>query len=162
MIAYLGNWHDCPSDEQIDQYTHIVIAFAVSYTWAADKNNCNAECEIYEPLTCGNEARPDLIKKWRDMGKKVILCFGGAGMGGSWAGDNNDCWDYCFGKEEYVVDRLTHLVKEMEIDGIDIDYEYFYDDNQGGSSFARGEEAQTFLRDITLGLRESLPDSTLR
>jgi hypothetical protein len=159
MIAYLGNWHDCPSDEQIDQYTHIVIAFAVSYTWAEAKNICDQACQISRPLTCGNEERPDLIEKWQDMGKKVILSFGGAGMGGSWEGDNNDCWEYCFGREEEVVDQLTDLVTEMNLDGVDLDYEYFFENDQNGSGFTRGEEAQTFLRDVTLGLRNSLPHS---
>ena len=162
MIAYLGNWHQCPSDEQIEQYTHIVIAFAVSYTWSADKNICDQTCTISTPLTCANTVRTDLIEKWQGMGKKVILSFGGAGMGGSWAGDNNDCWEYCFGREDDVVNQLTDIVSEMNLDGVDIDYEYFYEDNQNGSDFTKGEEAQTFLREITLGLRDSLPvDSEL-
>ena len=160
MIAYLGNWQACPSDEQIDQYTHIVIAFAVSYTWAPGKNRCSPTCEIARPLTCGSQERPDLIERWQAKGKKVILSFGGAGMGGSWSGDNNDCWDYCFGREDYVIDRLTELVTDSNLDGVDIDYEYFYDDNQNGSGFTRGTEAKIFLRDVTLGLRDSLPSSS--
>jgi hypothetical protein len=64
-----------------------VIAFAVSYTWSAAKNNCDAQCQVPSSLPlCGNQARPDLIEKWRGMGKKVIMSFGGAGMGGSWSG----------------------------------------------------------------------------
>ena len=160
MIAYMGNWHACPSDEQIAEYTHIVIAFAVSYTWSPGKNICSATCEISKPLTCGNQERPDLIQKWRSMGKKVILSFGGAGMGGSWSGDNNDCWEYCFGRETQVVNRLTDLVNEMDIDGIDLDYEYFYDDNQNGSGFQRGAEAKHFLKEVTVGLRNSLPSDS--
>ena len=160
MIAYLGNWQACPSDEQIDQYTHIVIAFAVSYAWAPNKNQCSTSCEIAQPSVCDNQNQPELIKRWRTKGKKVILSFGGAGMGGSWSGDNNDCWDYCFGREDQVIDRLTELVTEMNLDGVDIDYEYFYDDNQNGSGFARGAEAKTFLRDVTLGLRDSLPSDS--
>ena len=44
-------------------------------------------------------------------------------MGGSWEGDVNDCWKYCFGRETQVVDRLVEIVKENNIDGVDIDYE---------------------------------------
>jgi len=157
LIAYLGNWQNCPTDEQMAQYTHIVIAFAVTYTWSPGKNICSETCEIAEPLVCGNAPRPDLIQQWKSMGKKIILSFGGAGMGGSWAGDSNDCWDYCFGRETQVVNRLTDIVNNMGLDGIDIDYEYFYEDNQNGSGFTKGAQAQTFLKDVTLGLRSSMP-----
>ena len=69
----------------------------------------------------------------------------------------SDCWEYCYGKEEKVVDRLADIVNEVGFDGIDIDYEYFYEDNQNGSGFTKGTQAQTFLRDITVGLRNKLP-----
>lgn len=159
MIAYLGNWHACPTDDQLAEYTHIVIAFAVSYTWSPDKNVCDPTCKISKPLTCDNREDEALIERWQAMGKKVILSFGGAGMGGSWDGDNNDCWDFCFGNEDYVVDRLTDLVTEMGLDGIDIDYEYYYENGQNGSTFNKGAEAQKFLKDVTLGLRDALPET---
>merc|ERR1712048_588992 len=86
MIAYMGNWEECPTDEQLATYTHIVIAFAVSYVWAPSVNNCNSMCDIGTPYVCNNQVDTDTIKKWKDMGKKVIISFGGAGMGGSWDG----------------------------------------------------------------------------
>ena len=92
LIAYVGNWQTCPTDAQVDAYSHIVIAFAVSYTWSWSKNNCDATCSIAAPPTCNNQVRTDLIDQWRAKGKKVILSFGGAGMGGSWSGDQNNCW----------------------------------------------------------------------
>jgi hypothetical protein len=156
LIAYLGNWQGCPSTEQIAQYTHIVIAFAVSYTWSASKNVCSQACDIATPPVCNNADHAELIQEWRAQGKKVILSFGGAGMGGSWSGDVNDCWEYCFGREAQVVSRLTEIVNAMGIDGVDIDYEYFYQDSQNGSGFSRGQEAQTFLKEVTTGLRASL------
>lgn len=84
LIAYLGNWQSCPTAAQLDGYTHIVIAFAVSYTYNAGGNICEDTCRISAPPTCGNAVKLDLIAKWRAAGKKVILSFGGAGMGGSW------------------------------------------------------------------------------
>ena len=30
------------------------------------------------------------VDSWRLAGKKVLLSFGGAGMGGSWSGDSNN------------------------------------------------------------------------
>ena len=90
MIAYVGNWQTCPSDAQVDAYSHLVIAFAVSYTWSPGKNVCDTQCNVSTPPTCENTVRQDLIDKWRAAGKKVILSFGGAGMGGSWSGDQNN------------------------------------------------------------------------
>ena len=92
LIAYVGNWQTCPTDAQVDAYSHIVIAFAVSYTWSWSKNNCDEQCEVDSPPTCENQVRNDLIDRWRAAGKKVIMSFGGAGMGGSWSGDQNNCW----------------------------------------------------------------------
>jgi len=157
LIAYVENWQNCPIDQQMAQYTHIIIAFAVTYEWSPGKNICSETCEIAEPFVCDNAPRPDLIQQWKSMGKKIILSFGGAGMGGSWDGDSNDCWDYCFGRETQVVNRLTDIVNDMGLDGIDIDYEYFYEDNQNGSGFTKGAQAQMFLKDVTLGLRSSMP-----
>ena len=48
----------------------------------------------------------------------------------------------------------------MDLDGVDIDYEYFYEDNQNGSDFTKGSEAQKFLKDVTLGLRNKMPEGS--
>ncbi|KAK1734442.1 lytic polysaccharide monooxygenase [Skeletonema marinoi] len=164
LIAYVGNWQACPTDEQIDAYSHIVIAFAVSYTWSAAKNNCDAQCQVPSSLPlCGNQARPDLIEKWRGMGKKVIMSFGGAGMGGSWSGDQNNCWDYCFGREDKLSTDLVSMIEDQNLDGVDIDYEYCYDvaGKQAGrcaqrSSLYTDEKAQLFLNSMTSLLRTKL------
>jgi hypothetical protein len=55
-------------------------------------------------------ANANLITNLHQAGKKVILSFGGAGMGGSWPGDVNDCWDYCYGREGQVVARVVEIV----------------------------------------------------
>lgn len=47
----------------------------------------------------------------------------------------------------------------MGLDGIDIDYEYYYDDGQNNSGFTKGTQAQKFLKDVTLGLRNKLPST---
>jgi hypothetical protein len=78
-------------------------------------------------------------------------------------GDNNNCWDYCFGKEEELSTSLVNLVNTQNFDGIDIDYEYCYDVNglQAGrcsqrSSLYTDAKAQTFLDSITSKLRAKL------
>jgi len=152
LIAYVGNWQSCPSLEETSQYTHIVIAFAVTYTWDPSKNQCSQSCTIGSPVPiCNNQNNQALVDSWRAAGKKVILSFGGAGMGGSWAGDVNDCWEYCYGKEESVIGQLDTIVKAQNFDGIDIDYEYFYTSAQ----------AQNFLKTVTTGLRSVLPPGSI-
>jgi hypothetical protein len=161
LIAYVGNWDPCPEESQWAQYSHIVIAFAVTYEWNAVKNICSRTCEIKTPPVCNDQANPELIQQWKDAGKSVILSFGGAGMGGSWAGDVNNCWDYCFGRETQVVARLVGIVDEMGLDGVDVDYEYFFEDNQRNSGFTLGNEAQSFLTVVTTGLRNSLSEGSI-
>ncbi|KAL7486922.1 hypothetical protein ACHAW6_012519 [Cyclotella cf. meneghiniana] len=164
LIAYVGNWQTCPTDAQVDAYSHMVIAFGVSYTWDAAKNNCDTQCRIGTSVPiCNNSNNQALVDKWRSMGKKVILSFGGAGMGGSWSGDNNNCWDYCFGKEEELSSSLVTIIKNQNLDGIDIDYEYCFDVNglqSGGctqrSNLYSDEKAQTFLNTLTSKLRVKL------
>jgi len=85
-------------------------------------------------------------------------------MGGSWSGDQNNCWDYCFGKEEQLATSLVTIINNQKFDGIDIDYEYCYDiaDKQAGRCTQRSAElytdvkAQTFLNDLTSKLRTKL------
>lgn len=88
LIAYVGNWQTCPTPQQTDAYTHMVIAFAVSYTWSPNQNSCSNTCNVAPVVPiCENQNRQDLVDTWRAQGKKVILSFGGAGMGGSWSGE---------------------------------------------------------------------------
>eukprot|EP00538_Stauroneis_constricta_P002134 CAMPEP_0119553830 /NCGR_PEP_ID=MMETSP1352-20130426/6489_1 /TAXON_ID=265584 /ORGANISM="Stauroneis constricta, Strain CCMP1120" /LENGTH=111 /DNA_ID=CAMNT_0007600313 /DNA_START=149 /DNA_END=481 /DNA_ORIENTATION=- len=102
-----------------------------------------------------------MMQDLHDAGVKVILSFGGAGMGGSWASSVDDCWEHCFGREDQVVDRLVNLVNEMDFDGVDVDYEYYFEDDQNGSGFSKGDEAQYFLTHVTNGLREKLPSDSI-
>jgi hypothetical protein len=129
-----------------------VVAFAVTYIYQVPKNICDQSCTIGAPVpVCNNDPNNELVAAWRAAGKKVILSFGGAGMGGSWDGDMNNCWDYCFGKEDWVVTQLTTIVEDQRFDGLDIDYEYFYNT----------EEQQTFISKVTTGLRASLPTGSI-
>mmetsp|Transcript_25022 Transcript_25022/g.52269 ORF Transcript_25022/g.52269 Transcript_25022/m.52269 type:complete len:189 (+) Transcript_25022:78-644(+) len=155
LIAYVGNWQTCPTVAQYTPYTHMVVAFAVSYSWSVGGNICNTDCSINTlagntvPI-CQNTVTD--TSTWRNAGKKVVLSFGGAGMGGSWIGDTNHCWDYCFGKEDTLSTALVNIVNNQNFDGIDIDYEYCYDiaGSQAGrcadgdTSLYADEKAQTF------------------
>ena len=149
LIAYLAGWQSCPSESQVAPYTHIVIAFAVSYNYNVNKNICSLTCEISEPPICGHSPNPSLVRQWQAAGKKVILSFGGAGMGGSWDGDVNDCWEYCYGREDQVTNRLVRIVNNMGLDGVDIDFEYDVTPT-----------AVKFLNEVTSGLRNRLPEGS--
>jgi len=168
LMAYLGNWDECPTPAQIQPYSHIVISFAVTYKWSLAKNICNEQCDIEATLggalsICGNENRQGLVDAWREQGKKVVLGFGGSGMGVSTSQDQNNCWDYCFGKEEELAINLTKIVRNQNFDGIEIDYAYCYDTNktQYGRCVRRShlysdEKAQIFLSRLTSELRSKL------
>jgi hypothetical protein len=145
----VGGWDPCPTTAQAAAYTHIVIAFAVSYTWTTSGNICSPTCEIDTPPICNNAPNPSLVSEWQAAGKEVILGFGGAGMGGSWAGDNNDCWEQCYGRETQVTDRLVEIVNELGLDGVDLDFEYHVT-----------PQAVLFLNQVTTGLRSSLPEGS--
>jgi hypothetical protein len=83
----VGNWEACPTAQQFDAYSHIVVAFAVSYVWSPDKNVCDTQCNIAPTVPiCMNSNNQGLVDQWRAAGKKVIVSFGGASMGGSWSG----------------------------------------------------------------------------
>ena len=86
LIAYLGNWQSCPTTNQVAPYTHIVIAFAVSYTFNPTKNECSTACDIAEPAICSNSPNPGLVSEWQRAGKKVILSFGGKFLCPLWCG----------------------------------------------------------------------------
>lgn len=49
------------------------------------------------------------------------------------------------------MNQLTSLVETYDYDGIDIDYEYFYETSA----------AQNFLTQVTVGLRNALPSKII-
>jgi len=145
LVAFVENWKACPSLQQIKGYTKVAVSFAVTYTWAPSKNVCDQSCRISTPVpVCSNSPQAGLVQSWQAEGTKVLLSFGGAGMGGSWDG-LNDCWEYCFGKADSVADQLKAIVDDQGFDGVDIDYEYFHTEASG-----------KFLADLTSALRQKL------
>ena len=107
----------------------------------------------------GNE-----VAQWKAAGKKVILSFGGAGMGGSWASDVNDCWDHCFENEVQLSNDIVNIVSSQGFDGVDLDYEYCYDTanrhgrncNFSSTGKYSDAKAQFFLEEMTILLRQKL------
>lgn len=162
LMAFVGNWETCPTVEQIRPYSHLIIAFAVTYTWTPAQNVCDQKCNIANITICENKNRQDLVDMWRDQGKKVILSFGGSGMGSSRENQNN-CWDYCFGKEEELAKGLVDIVNAQRFDGVNIDYDYCYDVNNTQhrlclrrSNLYSDQKAQFFLDNVISKLRTKL------
>lgn len=131
VVAYLASWAQCPTAEQLAQYSHVVIAFAVSYTWTPDGVVCDESCTLSPVDGCVGTPLPDLVAQLHDAGIEVVLSFGGASMGGLWegtCGQMTKCWDHCLDQVDAVTAQLVDLVEANDLDGVDIDYEYCLDD----------------------------------
>jgi len=155
VVAYVPNWKACPSPEQLKQYTHALIAFAVTYpAWKpAGQDTCGTDrmCQVQSVPGCGGKTLTEMVTYLHQNGVEAILSFGGASMGGVWeakgAAGSNSCWEHCLGKVDSLVSQLQRIVQQSGADGIDVDYEYFLDE----------PKYRNFLSDFTAKLRQALP-----
>ena len=149
VIAYVANWQECPTPAQYANWSHAILAFAVTYTWTPDGNVCDPTCQIGPVAGCNGKSMAELVSDLHAADVKVILSFGGAGMGGLWegtCGEMTKCWDACLDKTESIIDTLTGMVIDNDLDGIDIDYEYCLHD----------QAHIDWVSDLTTGLRAAL------
>jgi hypothetical protein len=139
VVAFTENWKECPTFEQLVTYTHVVWAFAISYTYAAGGNLCRPDCKITVDSCTSN---PDLafqVSNMKAHGISVLLSFGGDGM--------NSCWAPCIGRQSDVVAQLVQLVTQYGFNGVDINFE----------GDLRSKAQQDFLIGVTKGLAAQLP-----
>lgn len=149
VVGFLANWQECPSPAQMANWSHAVVAFAVSYTWTPNGNVCDEACTVGEVAGCNGKSLAELTADLHAAGVKVLLSFGGAGMGGLWEGTCGQmvkCWDHCVDRTDSVVASLAALVADNDLDGVDIDYEYCLHD----------AAHRDFVADLTTGLRAAL------
>ncbi|HRI08666.1 MAG TPA: glycosyl hydrolase family 18 protein, partial [Nannocystaceae bacterium] len=149
VIAYVANWQECPTPAQMAQWSHVVIAFAVTYTWTPNGVVCDESCTLTEVPGCNGKSLAELTADLHAAGVRVLLSFGGASMGGVWegtCGQMTKCWDHCLDKTQHLVDQLGDLVADNDLDGVDIDYEYCLHDAAHNG----------FVGDLTAGLRVAL------
>lgn len=148
MMAFIENWLDCPNIDQIQGYSHVIISFAVTYVWEPGKNRCNEQCQVSTPVPICANGNLQKVREWQQAGTKVLLSFGGAGMGGSWSSSQDDCWEYCYNRGAADVARqVAAIVEDQGFDGVDIDFEYF----------VTRDKAVPFLAQLTTDLQALMP-----
>ena len=147
VVAYIKNWSTCPSPQQMAQYSHAVIAFAVNYQWTPSGVICDASCTLGPVPGCVGKSLSELVGELHAAGVDVTVSVGGALMGGLWNGcPSASCWEHCFDKVPHLASQLTALVSDNGLDGIDIDYEYC----------TNTPDQTTFLTSLTNELRAQL------
>ena len=154
IVAYIPNWVACPSVSQLQHYTHAMVAFVVTYPqYVPGGDNCgNARtCTVQTAPGCGGKTLKQMTSDLQGMGLKVILSFGGAGMGGSWSTSVDTCWDYCLGKVDSLVNQLDAVMVSSGADGLDVDYEYH----------TVAVKYQTFLNDLVVKLHAKMGSRVL-
>merc|ERR1719330_757835 len=50
LMAFIKNSMECPTLQQIQGYSHVIISSAVSYVERPRKNECDAQCKIVTPV----------------------------------------------------------------------------------------------------------------
>ena len=154
IVAYIPNWVACPSESLLRHYTHAMVAFLVTYpSYIENGDNCRSArtCTVQTAPGCGGKTLKKMVSDLQDMGLKVILSFGGAGMGGSWASSKDKCWDHCLDKVDSLVDQLHAVMVSSGADGLDVDYEYFTED----------AKYVTFLIDLVVKLDQKMGNRVL-
>jgi len=157
VIGYQQGWQPC-FDFVNSKYTHIMIAFAVTYTGFSPTLVCSDVCTllpdnigICKDSNFNTPAGIAKVKEWRDAGKKVMVSIGGDGQDQCWDDPNssdlrlptgsNPCRDNLGA----LVDQLVLLVKDHQFDGVDINYEA-----------GVGNEDTAFVKELTVALRQKL------
>jgi len=163
------------------KYTHIIVAFVVTYTGfdgctpAPDCYSCSTTCQLLPvardlckdasgtslqltrdrtDLTALQAVR-DQISKWRGNNeRKVLISIGGAGQDKCWSTKTTACKD----NQGTLASDLANLVTDYGFDGVDIDYEVS-PANKAESDV--GQEDLDFLKEFTKSLRTRLPAEKL-
>jgi len=146
LLAYVNNWGACVSDTGLSNYNMATVAFAVSYQWAEPRVICSTTCTVSPVDSCTGTNLAAYVSRIKARGARALLSFGGANMGGSWAGNQNHCWEHCFSRTASLANQLVSIVRQFNFDGIDIDYEYFVNSSLHTN----------FLIDLTQRLRTGL------
>src|SRR5690606_34464996 len=73
VVAFVANWQACPTAEQLAAYSHVVVAFAVTYTWTESGNLCDPECTLQPVEGCSGTSLAALVETLHAQGQEVLV-----------------------------------------------------------------------------------------
>tara|TARA_R110000868_G_scaffold318028_1_gene578786 strand:+ start:1428 stop:2408 length:981 start_codon:yes stop_codon:yes gene_type:complete len=101
---YCGQSGSNLNDDDVNpRATHVILAFVNS-----NPDGSVSYDDAHQPST-------DLLAKWRNAGKKVIISVGG----------QNGDWNTIFQHPDTFVNSITQLVAQHDFDGVDLDIEAY-------------------------------------
>ena len=135
VVVYLENWKDSGNgvpnrksyDNMIKNATHIIVAFAVNYTWGSKAiiyNKCDIKINFDKPQ--GFDSHIDFCNYAKSINEdiKILMSYGGRNMGCCLGVSNvpNYWAKYCTNTSK-TVDLIVNTMIKNHYDGIDIDWE---------------------------------------
>ncbi|KAL5711175.1 hypothetical protein ACHQM5_021664 [Ranunculus cassubicifolius] len=114
---------DVPINPSVD--FHFILAFAIDYTTSSSPSSTNGNFNIFWVSDNLSLSQVSSIKNYHPN-IKVALSLGGDTVGGQSAYCNPSTIDSWV---QNAVSSLTQIIKEYNLDGIDIDYEHFSADH---------------------------------
>ncbi|CAK9139631.1 unnamed protein product [Ilex paraguariensis] len=100
---------------------HFILAFAIDYTTSSSPSPTNRQFNIF--WDSDNLSPPQVSSiKSKHSNVKIALSLGGDSVGNGYTYFNPSSVDSWVSN---AVSSLTHIIKQYNLDGIDIDYEHF-------------------------------------
>ncbi|KAJ1396625.1 Glycoside hydrolase family 18, catalytic domain [Sesbania bispinosa] len=103
---------------------HFILSFAIDYDTSSSPSPTNGKFNIFWDTENLSPSQVSSIKS-QNSNVKVALSLGGDSVGGGYAYFNPSSVDSWVSN---AVSSLTNIIKEYNLDGIDIDYEHFKTD----------------------------------
>ncbi|XP_052184269.1 chitinase 2-like [Diospyros lotus] len=114
---------DVPVNSNVE--AHFILAFAIDYTTSSSSPSpTNGQFNIFWDSDNLSPSQVSSIKA-RHSNVKVALSLGGDSVGNGYAYFNPSSVDSWVSN---AVSSLTNIIKEYNLDGVDIDYEHFQSD----------------------------------
>ncbi|WVZ04167.1 hypothetical protein V8G54_024973, partial [Vigna mungo] len=100
---------------------HFILSFAIDYDTSSTSSPTNGKFNVFWDTDNLNPTQVSAVKA-KNSNVKVALSLGGDSVGGGYAYFNPSSIDSWVSN---AVSTLTSIIKEYNLDGIDIDYEHF-------------------------------------
>lgn len=104
---------------------HFILSFAIDYDTSSSPSPTNGKFNIFWDTENLSPSQVSSIKS-KNSNVKVALSLGGDSVRGGYAYFNPNSVDSWVSN---AVSSLTNIIKEYQLDGIDIDYEHFKGDS---------------------------------